>query len=116
MELMQASHQWATRPYDQRFTSLLALNEFAQDVKARSKSRRLSTHKFSATPVTAPDGRLDVKGLQIVDQDGVPADVTNWSFGQLAQRAGAPAAYMRDLPSPIAADCINYGLRFTRDN
>src|SRR5690606_33617671 len=33
-----------------------------------------------------------------------------WSFGQLAQRAGAPAGYLRTLPSDIAADAINWGL------
>src|SRR6185295_13522250 len=36
-------------------------------------------------------------------------------FGQLAQLAKAPAYYLRTLPSPIAADCFNYGLRFKRE-
>ena len=30
-------------------------------------------------------------------------------------RAGAPAGYLRDLPAPIAADALNYGLKFHRD-
>ena len=29
----------------------------------------------------------------------------------MAQRAGAPAAYLRGLPAPLAADCMNYGLK-----
>jgi len=35
MELMQASNQWATRPDDQRFTSLLALDEHCQHARER---------------------------------------------------------------------------------
>jgi hypothetical protein len=42
--------------------------------------------------------------------NGVPVAPTHWAFGQLAQRSGAPASYLRDLPAPLAADCINYGL------
>jgi len=35
-----------------------------------------------------------------------------------AQRAGEGAIvsrYMRDLPAPLAADCLNYGLHHNRD-
>jgi len=39
---------------------------------------------------------------------------TNWSFGQLSQLAGAPAGYLKDLPAPIAAECIQWGLRYNR--
>ncbi len=51
----------------------------------------------------------------VVGPSGNPAALTHWSFGQLAQRAGAPTAYVRDLPAPLAADCLNYGLRVSRD-
>ncbi len=39
---------------------------------------------------------------------------SHWAFGQLAALAEAPAGYLRTVPSPIAADCINYGLQFKR--
>jgi hypothetical protein len=39
---------------------------------------------------------------------------TNWSFGQLSQLSGAPAGYLKDLPAPLAADCIQWGLRYNR--
>ena len=39
---------------------------------------------------------------------------TNWSFGQLAQLAGAPAGYLKDLPAPMVADCLQWGLQHNR--
>lgn len=111
MELMKASHQWATRPDDQRFVSLLALDEFAQDVKTRSRAHRMTSRNMHALAIEG-----DNRGIMIEHPKGDPAVITHWAFGQLAHRAGAPAAYLRDLPGPIAADCVNYGLQFTRDN
>jgi len=31
-----------------------------------------------------------------------PIAPTHWSFGQLASLVGAPAAYLRQLPAPLA--------------
>ena len=39
-----------------------------------------------------------------------PVTPTHWSFGQLASQVGAPAAYLRQLPSPLAAINLQYGL------
>ncbi|MEY2653447.1 MAG: Synechococcus virus [Pseudomonadota bacterium] len=108
--LFQASTQWATRPADQRFTSLTALNRFAQGVRARSNGRVVSSRKLQAVP-----GKGDYRALQVCGPNGVPVDVTHWSFGQLANRAGAPAGYLRTLPGALAADNINYGLQVIRD-
>ena len=41
-----------------------------------------------------------------------PARFTHYAFGQLCGAVGAPASYLRDLPAPVAADCLNAG--FTR--
>lgn len=106
--LMVASNQWASRPDDQRFTSLIELNDYTTALRSRSASRVISSRKIEAIP------HPDNKGLSVVDPKGENA-ITNWAFGQLANRAGAPAAYLRDLPSPLAADCINYGLKYHRD-
>jgi len=103
--LMQASHQWSTRPSDQRFVSLTDLDAHCQNVRANSKAVRLDTKAITATPVEG-----DSNALVLVGPNGAPVAPTHWAFGQLSQRAGAPASYLRDLPSPIAADCINYGL------
>jgi hypothetical protein len=39
---------------------------------------------------------------------------THWSFGQLASQVGAPAAYLRQLPAPLAAINLQYGLTSNR--
>jgi hypothetical protein len=65
--------------------------------------------------------RLEVRpdddniGLKAFGPAGVGYDMTNWSFSQLANRAGAPASYIRTLPAPLAADCLNYGLKFDKE-
>ena len=108
--IMTASRQWATRPNDERFVSLVDLNNYCQRLRLRSASRVVSSRRLEAMPIEG-----DVKALTVYDPKGTQHDITHWAFGQLANRAGAPAAYLRDLPSPLAADCINYGLRFHRD-
>lgn len=104
--LMDASEQWARRPADERFTSLPEMLANAEMLRRNSKGTVVSSRNLQARPVEHKDGY----GLCVVGPNDVPVTPTHWSFGQLAQRAGAPAGYMRDLPAPIAADCINYGL------
>lgn len=110
MELMQASHQWRFRPADQRFVSLVELNQHVQHVRERSIGKVLSSRALEARPVEG-----DNKGLVLLGPNGQPAVPTHFSFGQLATLAKAPAGYLRDLPSALAADCINYGLQIVRD-
>src|SRR5215475_6087315 len=40
----------------------------------------------------------------------LPLVPTHWSFGQLASLIGAPAAYLRELPAPLAGINLQYGL------
>lgn len=107
--LTTASHQWATRPADQRYTSLVDMLEHFRRIRNESREVVVPSRRIHALP--DPDN----KGMQIVGPNGNPYTPTNWSFGQLAQLAEAPAGYMKTLPSPIAADCINYGLQFKRN-
>ena len=107
--LMQASHQWATRPADQRFLDLNELLARTQQGKNQSTGKVVATKQLHFEPMD------DHKGLKIVGQNGVPADVTHWSFGQLAGLAKAPAGYLRELPAELVADNLNYGLRFRRE-
>jgi len=107
---MQVNQQWASRPQDQRFMSLTELDFFAENVRASSHAKSLSSRGIQCVPVED-----DPKALMCVGPNGGPVAVTNWSFGQLAQRANAPAGYLRDLPAAMAADCINYGLHVSRD-
>ena len=108
--LMRASRQWSTRPDDERFVSLLDLDAHCRAQRLRSAGKVVSSRALEARPVEGDD-----KGLVVVGPNGSPVATTHWSFGQLASRAGAPAGYLRALPSPLAADCINYGLKVDRD-
>lgn len=109
MELMQASRQWATRPADERFTSLVSMQEHFDHIRENSRGVVCSSRKIQAEPTD------DNKGLVITGPNGHAYGVTHWAFGQLAQLAEAPAGYLRTLPAPVAADCVNYGLQFKRD-
>lgn len=112
MELMQAFHQWATRPNDERFLSLHAMQEFKNTQRSDSRSGVVSSRRIEVRPV---DDDPTHKGLMIHGQNGNGAVATHWSFGQLATLAKSPAGYLRSLPAPIAADCLNYGFKFMRD-
>ncbi len=109
-EIMTASRQWASRPADQRFTSLIELNEAVHQSRQNSRSTILPSRALSLSPVEG-----DSKALVVVGPDGNAVNMTNWAFGQMAARAGAPAGYLRQLPSALAADNINYGLQYVRD-
>ena len=109
LTLTAASRQWATRPADERFTSLTAMQSHMIDIRRRSAGRVISSREVTAVPSD------DHKGITIEGKSGVPYAPSNWAFGQLAQLAGAPAGYLRDLPAEIAADCLNYGLQIGRD-
>lgn len=103
MELFQAHRQWATRPDDQRFTSLHALY--------------MATKAYAGTAVEQPNTPINALRVEAIDGDvqlvgrkGIPARLTNWSFGQLSARVGAPVGYLQKLPATLAAQNLNHGL------
>lgn len=106
--LMQASRQWATRPEEERFTSLDAMAAHFHAQRAISRAAVVSSRQLRAVP----DG---ADGLLIEGPSGHGFAPTNWAMGQAAQLVGAPAAYLRSLPAPVAADCLNYGFHVERD-
>lgn len=106
-----ASAQWASRPDDQRFISLDEMSAFQNDTRKRSVAKAVSSRRIQLEPI-APD---DLTGLRVVGPNGNPANMTHFSFGQIAQLAGLPAGTFRTLPAPITADAINWKLRFDRD-
>lgn len=112
MELFQASTQWANRPEDERFTSLTDLAAHTARQRMLSSQSVVSNRSLMAAPVAEDESR---KALVLLDRrSDQPVTPSNWSFGQLASLVGAPASYLRTLPSDMAADCLNYGLQ-TRD-
>ena len=102
MELFKASEQWFTRPADQRFASIEAMHVACSNYRHQARTAELPYREMCA--------RAEGKEL-IIDGKTTSARLSNWAFGQLAQRAEAPASYMRQLPAFLAADCINHGLQ-----
>jgi Domain of unknown function (DUF932) len=116
--LMEASRQWSTRPADERFVSIPLMLEHYQHERDCSRGVVVGTDKIEVQPVLLPDGRQDHKGLAVVGPAGTPFAPTNWSFRQLCglatggDGAATPSSFLAGLPSPIAADVLNYKLKF----
>lgn len=102
----RVSSEWFNRPADERYLSLSAL---MASVKGRAERSRTRTVESAAVRVEA--ARDDAETLALVlpgaDRPLVP---THWSFAQLASLVGAPAAYLRQLPAPLAGINLQYGL------
>lgn len=106
---MQANQQWASRPDDERFTNLIEMRDHFAKVRQHSRALVTSSRQLNFQP------SANNKDLALYGPNGVGYEPTHWSFGQLASLAQAPAGYLRTLPSPMAADCLNYGLQYKRD-
>ena len=111
------SSQWFSRPDDQKFLSLDNMLAFKKSDAQRMTSRTVDTHKIQIIgefdEANPSRGDLRIEYADDNNRDHVNSP-TNWSFGQLSQLSGAPAGYLKDLPAPLAADCIQWGLRYNR--
>ena len=76
--LMQAHHQWATRPAEERFTSLPAMLAAMEAQRAISRAAVVSSRQLRAVPTD------DNAGLMIEGPNGHAYAPTNWAFGQAA--------------------------------
>jgi hypothetical protein len=102
----RVSSEWFSRPHDERY---LSLSELFGAVSGRGERSRTRTAETAAIRVEAR--RDDAARLAlIVPGTDVPLAPTHWSFGQLATMVGAPPAYLRQLPAPLAAINLQYGL------
>ena len=89
--LMQANHQWATRPADERFTNLYAMQDHFDDVRNHSRAITVASRTINARPCE------DNRGLLIAGASGVEYAPTHSAFGQLAQLAGAPVRFLEEI-------------------
>lgn len=106
----RVSSEWFSRPDDQRF---LSLDELARSVRQRTE--RSQTRIVDTGSVQVEASRNDPERLTLIlPGSDAPVVPTHWSFGQLAAQVGAPAAYLRQLPAPLAAINLQYGLRSSR--
>lgn len=105
--------QWLARPADQKFLDLTSLRQAVDARRERAIESRIDVRKVE---FLAPDPKVleDTHRLTLGLPTGEEVAPTHWSFGQLAALAKAPAAYLRTLPSQIAADAMQYGMRYNR--
>lgn len=118
----EVSMQWMSRPADQRFTSLDDLHEYKRKFWEGSFQSRSATTDFEfLTPEIK--GREDMHKLTVgvKTKDGGDRQIvrevapTHWAFGQLAGLAKAPAAFLRELPSPLVSDVLGWRMRHARE-
>ncbi|WP_353646753.1 DUF932 domain-containing protein [Mesorhizobium sp. WSM2239] len=102
----RVSSEWFNRPADERF---LSLAELQNSVKTRSERSRTRILESGAIRVEASRDDAERLTLMLAGADE-PVAPTHWSFGQLASLVGAPAAYLRQLPAPLAGINLQYGL------
>lgn len=108
------SSQWFKRPADETFPSLGALHAFTEKRAGESRSTITDTRALEIVGESDPENPS--RGLIKIDhkESGAVTAPTNHAFNQVARLAGAPGGYLADLPAPIAADCLNWGLRYNR--
>lgn len=103
MNITKASTQWSTRPSDERFWTV---QELVDATRAHRDAAATATVNLADMRVEAQDGNI-----VLVGKTGSQAEVTHFAFGQLSQRAGAPAGYLRQLPATLAVQNLNHGLK-----
>ena len=108
------SRQWLSRPADEKFTSLTDLHDAVRSRRETAFDRRIDTKRIEFI-APEPQRIEDTHDLSVGLPTGEILGPSHWSFGQLAGLAKAPAAYLRTLPSQIAADALTYGMRYTRE-
>jgi hypothetical protein len=100
--LLKANSEWSRRAPDERYSSIEAMHEAALKQREGSATVRLAVKDLI---VKAIEG-----SVKLVGKTGRTAELTNWSFNQLANHAEAPAGYLANLPATLAADCLMDGL------
>jgi len=111
------SSQWYSRPEDEKFLSIDDMLSFKRRDREQMHSQIVNTHNIKISgEIDEANFRRGNILVEYTDENKTEHQTkpTNWSFSQLSNLAGAPAGYLKDLPAPIAADCIQWGLRHNR--
>lgn len=104
--LYAASHQWATRPADERYENLQDM--YLATLLAANNGKTVNT-TLGQLEAVEHDG-----DVRLQSEKGV-LEFNNWSFSQFAHRVGAPSAYLASLPAEIAVDALNNGLQRNKE-
>jgi hypothetical protein len=102
----RVSSEWFSRPADERF---LSVTDLLASVRGRADRSHTRTVESASIQVEADRDDGESLALRLPGSEQAVAP-THWSFGQLASLVGAPAAYLRQLPAPLAAINLQYGL------
>ncbi len=106
----RVSSEWFSRPADERYLSLSKLH-----AAVRGRAERSQTRTIESAAIRVEANREDAERLTLIlPGEAPPLAPTHWSFGQLAAFVGAPSAYLRQLPAPLAAINLQYGLTSNR--
>lgn len=97
--LTQAHHEWATRPTDQRFWDLDEM--YLATLRSANCATEVSIPTHDLRIYALDDG-----DLAVALPDERRARLGHYAFGQVCSTFGAPAGYMRQLPSYLAKDCL----------
>jgi hypothetical protein len=109
MESMVLNAQWASRPDDQRFLTVEALHAAVSARRQRAGEVGSAAEHLRIIPAESGDLILgDATGKRF-------GKLTNWAFGQLCQRAKAPAGFLRGLPPVMAAMNLQYQVEHAVD-
>jgi hypothetical protein len=102
----RVSSAWFSRVADERYLSLPELH-----AAVRGRAERSLTRTAESAAIRVEADRDDAERLALMLPGGeVPLVPTHWSFGQLTTMIGAPSTYLRQLPAPLAAINLQYGL------
>ncbi len=102
----RVSSEWFSRPDDERYLDLDSLHH-----ALRSRFDRATARTVESRAVRVEASREDAERLAlIVPGREEPVASTHWSFGQLCGLVSAPAAYLRQLPAPLAGINLQHGL------
>ncbi len=109
LALVGRFQQWAHRANEQTFTSIA-------DLKAEARLRRDESLEWIGSPQDM-QAWADSDDVLVVGVPSVNADQylhlvpSHWAFTQLAQSAGAPSGYLRQLPAGLAARNLDWCLK-----
>jgi hypothetical protein len=100
MEEMTMHRQWASRPNDERYSTLREMYDYLAAETAQCGQAVVGTGDLHVEAG-------DKGGLALVGAKGNPAHLTHWSMSQLCGIARSPSNFMRELPAELAATVLN---------
>jgi hypothetical protein len=93
--------EWRNRPDDERFLSLSELYGHLWDRSVASEEKTINLRSLGVQEDT---------GTPAFSIGGRKLGTTHWAFGQICNEIGAPAPYLRGLPTDLAMENLRHCL------